>query len=244
MLGNRLTLAHEALLSQWRRLRVWVEEARDDRLLAEELERDAARWRVDPALAPLWQSHRLAYGEGLLRKGHGRLSEDAAAFLKAGRWAARKSRIPTIATAGALILGLVAAREAYVRSGWAEEAELDKQRALEEKEKAFLDLESALAKSKKSQAEAEQLSHDVAEQQKEIARLLEARPESPSTTKAQELSRQIVDSVSRARARKQEGAGAVLAPASATASAPPAETAPAPAPSSPPRSGIKPDPTW
>src|SRR5262249_9183175 len=39
--GAGVTLAHEALLAQWRQLRGWVAEAREDRQLADELERDA-----------------------------------------------------------------------------------------------------------------------------------------------------------------------------------------------------------
>src|SRR5262249_46338333 len=56
-----LTLAHETLVTQWWRLRDWIASAREDRLLAEDVERDAGRWTregEDPSL--LWKKRRLA----------------------------------------------------------------------------------------------------------------------------------------------------------------------------------------
>jgi eukaryotic-like serine/threonine-protein kinase len=104
--ADGVTLAHEALLSQWGRLRAWVQEAQ---LLGEELERDAARWRADPTLRPLWRERRLALGEWLVGQRFTRLSADAVAFLKAARQE-RRARLVGIGVSvviAATFVGLV-----------------------------------------------------------------------------------------------------------------------------------------
>ncbi|MCC6551852.1 MAG: protein kinase [Polyangiaceae bacterium] len=118
-----ITLAHEALLAQWGRLRAWVAEAREDRLLAGELERDAARWRADPHGVPLWQKRRLAYAKELHRQGTLRVSAGALAFLKASRRAARRVRLALAGAAAIAALSFLTAGVAYVRAVQAEEAE-------------------------------------------------------------------------------------------------------------------------
>jgi serine/threonine protein kinase len=110
------TLAHEALLTQWERLRAWVFEAREDRLLADELERDAVAWERtrDPAL--LWRKGRLAAAEEVRRHEVVRLSDVASEFVESGRRAeSRARRIVTIvglavaAGIGASVVALVVA---------------------------------------------------------------------------------------------------------------------------------------
>jgi hypothetical protein len=107
-------LAHEALLTQWGRLRTWVAEAREDRLLADELERDAAAWSEDPESAPLWQKRRLAYAEDLQRRSP--LSAAALAFLKASRRSERRGRLLLAASVAVALTSLTVASLAYVRS--------------------------------------------------------------------------------------------------------------------------------
>lgn len=85
-----MTLAHEALLTQWRRLRGRVEALRDDRLLAEELERDAERWARERGDSLLWRKRRLAAAEDLVRLGVVRLSPAAAEPVRRSRASARR----------------------------------------------------------------------------------------------------------------------------------------------------------
>lgn len=102
-----ITLAHDTLLAQWWRLRDWIATARDDRVLAEDIERDAERWareKEDPSL--LWKKRRLAEAEDLLRVGLVKLSPLAERFVNAGRPVERRARLVLAAVA---LVGLVAA---------------------------------------------------------------------------------------------------------------------------------------
>src|SRR6185369_475489 len=95
-----VTLAHDTLLTQWWRLRDWIATAREDRFLAEDIERDAARWakeKEDPSL--LWRKRRLAAAEDLLRVGLIKLSPLAERFVKAGRPMERRGRLVLAAVA-------------------------------------------------------------------------------------------------------------------------------------------------
>lgn len=104
-----ITLAHDTLLAQWWRLRDWISTAREDRLLAEDIERDAERWakeQEDPSL--LWKKRRLAAAEDLLRVGLVKLSPLAERFVKAGRPVERRARL-ALAAVAVLALGAAAA---------------------------------------------------------------------------------------------------------------------------------------
>lgn len=118
-----VTLAHEALLTQWGRLRTWVVEAREDRMLADELERDATKWRADPESTPLWQKRRLAHAEEL-RGGLGgaATSATAVAFLEASRWAARRARLVSVG-AIVVVVSLAGVGLAYVQAVRAQQAQ-------------------------------------------------------------------------------------------------------------------------
>lgn len=109
-----VTLGHEALLTQWGRLRTWVSEAREDRLLVEELERDAAAWRSDPDGVPLWQRRRLSFGEDLRRRSA--LSETANEFLRVSRRTERRGRLFLAGSVGIAVVSLAVAGFAYVSS--------------------------------------------------------------------------------------------------------------------------------
>jgi eukaryotic-like serine/threonine-protein kinase len=129
------TLAHEALLTQWERLRAWVAEAREDRLLADELERDAIAWdrSRDPAL--LWRKGRLAAAEEVRRHEVVRLSDVATEFVDSARRAESRARriltIAGLAVAAGLGASVVALVVANVREGRNSEvrAEADRFRA-------------------------------------------------------------------------------------------------------------------
>ena len=110
------TLAHEALLTQWERLRAWVAEAREDRLLADELERDAVAWERSREPSLLWRKGRLAAAEEVRRHEVVRLSDIAIDFVDSGKRAeSRTRRIITViglavaAGIGASIVALVVA---------------------------------------------------------------------------------------------------------------------------------------
>jgi len=94
-----VTVAHEALLTRWTRLRSWIAEARADRMLAEELERDGARWKGDSESVGLWTGRRLGFARELLRKPDIRLSQNAGDFVRASVRASRGRYV----TVGAVI---------------------------------------------------------------------------------------------------------------------------------------------
>jgi serine/threonine protein kinase len=111
-----VTLAHEALLTQWGKLRTWVAEARQDRLLAEEIEHDAERWSHDPEGVPLWPRRRVGLGESLQKRGTQRLSATAVRFLKASRWASLRVWLLVGGSAVMVALSLLGFGIAYVRA--------------------------------------------------------------------------------------------------------------------------------
>lgn len=119
--GGGITLAHEALLSRWSRLRKWVSEVREDRVLAEELERDAAAWAADPDGVPFWRRRRLAFGEDLARRGTVGLSPSARSFLASSRRAERRVRLLAAAASAAVAASIAGAGASYVASLRAEE---------------------------------------------------------------------------------------------------------------------------
>lgn len=76
-----LTLAHEALLTQWPRLATWLKEAYPSRLVVAELERAAKFWKTDPEVAPLLTSARLERIQEAAKAADGEsLSDDARGY--------------------------------------------------------------------------------------------------------------------------------------------------------------------
>lgn len=109
---GRVTIAHEALLTRWARLRGWLDEIEHDRHLAEELERDAARWDTgveslrDETL--LWRRHRLAAAIELRERGVVPFSAMATSFVTASIALERRgSRRRSAAVASAIVAGAV-----------------------------------------------------------------------------------------------------------------------------------------
>lgn len=134
--GACVTLAHETLLLQWSRLRGWVEQARDDRRLGEEIERDAARWQSEPDAAPSWRGRRLVFAEELMRRRGARLSKQAEAFLRASRRAERVGRIMAVLVAVVVALALAGMGASSVSALRAERAAAERDRVAAEKERA------------------------------------------------------------------------------------------------------------
>lgn len=86
-----MTLAHETLLEHWWRLRAWVEDAKQDRELAEEISHDAAKWSKERDPTLLWKKRRLLGGTELARRGL--LNDAALAFVRAGERAERRAKV-------------------------------------------------------------------------------------------------------------------------------------------------------
>ncbi|WP_438023769.1 nSTAND1 domain-containing NTPase [Sorangium sp. So ce233] len=197
-----VTLAHESLILRWERLRAWVAEAREDRLLAEELDRDAARWRAAPREAPLWRGRRLAFGEALRRRDDVRISQSAAAFLEASRRAERRAALLAAGAVAAVVLASAGFGVAYLREVRAREAEVL----------------AALRKEQASRELAEEQTRNVQKAQDRIDQLLRELADSPTKEAVLALQEQI---------RRRAGA-AEAAPAPRGPVAPPPPAAPAP----------------
>ncbi|MDC0745655.1 nSTAND1 domain-containing NTPase [Polyangium mundeleinium] len=134
--GASVTLAHEALLSRWGRLASWIAEAKGDRMLAEEIERDATRFARDAESVTLWRGRRLEFAKELLRTNTVRLSAAAERFIQTS---ARVSRRGTVlaATAGAIVAAsVVVGGLGYVRAVRAEERAAQEKLEREQKERA------------------------------------------------------------------------------------------------------------
>jgi eukaryotic-like serine/threonine-protein kinase len=88
-----VTLAHEALVTQWPRLSTWLKEARSSRLVVAELERAARFWKTDPEVAPLLTNARVGRFQHAAKAADCEwLSDDAQAYLSASLAAARIRR--------------------------------------------------------------------------------------------------------------------------------------------------------
>ncbi len=110
-----VTVAHEALLTRWTRLQSWIAEARADRMLAEELERDGVRWKSDTESVGLWTGRRLGFARELLRKTRIRLSENAADFVRASVRASRRSKAVFVILGAVLIAVSIATGFIYIQ---------------------------------------------------------------------------------------------------------------------------------
>ncbi len=178
--GDRLTLSHEALLSHWRRLKLWVDEESEGRLLLEDFERVAGLWAEKHDDELLYRRRRvLLVGEVLRRQGK-TLGGPAELFYRASRAAARRSRIALVTLVLAACAGAVWVREGYAdREARGQKAE---HRAAEER----LEREKEHAK---GESEREHAEREHAEREKEhaqrmaaeatLAMLQQQSPESP-----------------------------------------------------------------
>ncbi|MES1178281.1 MAG: serine/threonine-protein kinase [Myxococcales bacterium] len=174
-LPSGYTLAHEVLLSEWPRLQSWLAEGREARLLGEELAHDAARWKLDPELVPLWSQRRLAMAQDVLRRGGIEIREHSRAFLTAGLRAERRRRwvigsLVIAASAALLVLG-----GAYVRG-------IQSEKAL---------THAALARERDIRGLAEARTRDVQRAQRRIDELLRGMSNSPAKAEVLSLQQQI-----------------------------------------------------
>ncbi|WP_437325821.1 nSTAND1 domain-containing NTPase [Sorangium sp. So ce381] len=162
-----LTLAHETLLSQWGTLRRWLDEARGDRSLAEELEQAAERHEAERDDSLLWKKRRLIAAEDLARSGRVTLSERAQAFVHRGRVVELRGKMVTGA-AGLVVVALaLAGGWKYAQDIKAKEAEANAQATLARKnESRAKDTEARAkdseARAKDSEAKALEAERDAA----------------------------------------------------------------------------------
>lgn len=114
--GAYATLAHEALLGRWDRLRGWVAEARGERAIAEEAEADARRWEVDQDATLLWRKARLSAARQLMDSGAVALSAGGKAFLRAGMANERRGRAALASGLALLALVTIVFAVGYIHS--------------------------------------------------------------------------------------------------------------------------------
>ncbi|MEI7894515.1 MAG: hypothetical protein WCI05_15580, partial [Myxococcales bacterium] len=167
-----LTLAHEALLTRWGTLAGWITEAREDRLLAEVIERDAAEWseRGDPDR--LWKKRRLVAAEDLVKRGGERvdLSSKAQKFLRASRGAERKARVVLGSVALLLVLGAAGAGGAYLKSIGAKNKQIQQALTATQASEAHAKEERDRALNAEGEAEAARETASVEREKAETAR--------------------------------------------------------------------------
>lgn len=97
---------HEYLSTNWLRLAAWLGEAREDRALIEELERDAAAYLADQDAERLWRKARLATALELSRRARLELNAAAKDFL---HQAQRRERSRSWALRGTIAAVVIAA---------------------------------------------------------------------------------------------------------------------------------------
>lgn len=151
-----VTVAHEALITRWSRLRGWISEARADRLLAEELERDGAKWNDDIESVGLWMGRRLGFARDLVKKKEIHLSRNAQQFVQASVRASRtKNAIWALATSLVVVmlswLGLKTVRAERDRAEAREQALYIERQLLENERELTAKIENILRSTKSEQ---------------------------------------------------------------------------------------------
>jgi hypothetical protein len=87
------TFVHDSILRDWKLVRAWIEDARDDRALVAQVERDAARWIESRDPAELWRKGRLAAALESWKRGDVPLSDAGRHFLTASHREGEKARL-------------------------------------------------------------------------------------------------------------------------------------------------------
>jgi hypothetical protein len=155
---DRLTLAHEALLTHWGKLRAWVAEEREERVLREDLAQAAALWAKSGDDELLWRRRRLLLAQEVLRRRGVRLQGDEERFFQASMWAARRGRLGLLALGAVAIMAFVGGMGAYAYMldlrARAAQAEAQMMRERAEKAEALLGRSEALQKVKVAEEEA------------------------------------------------------------------------------------------
>jgi eukaryotic-like serine/threonine-protein kinase len=211
-----VTLAHDALLVQWARLRGWLADARDRRLLTEALERDAQMWTKDPASTSLWVGRRLEAAAELRRD----VADEAVRFLTASRRASRRARELRVAAVTVLLAMAAIIAMVYVRSVKADRAAAVERAALEQSK-------ASVEQSRRIELERAQAELDGRQQKIDALMAELSKAEDPKAI--QELQRQLKEAQTGAH-DSQDKIAAVI-PNRPQASSKPALSAAPPAPS-------------
>ncbi|AKT36869.1 serine/threonine-protein kinase [Chondromyces crocatus] len=143
-----VALAHDALLTQWERLRAWLADVQHDRLLAERLERAATHWAEEASDDDLlWRGRSLTAAHELARRGSVTLSLTGSRFLSAalrGRTRRRLAAGVLFAAFNAALIGGIGRYIIDIREE-KERALAGESRALEAEHGALAQKEQALA---------------------------------------------------------------------------------------------------
>lgn len=113
---RQLTLAHDALIAEWPRLRAWVAALERDRVVAEEVETAAARWKTRRGTDALLRGATLATAREVARSGHVRLSDDARRFVSASRSFELRSIVGVASLVSAVAIGGLVLGGLYLRA--------------------------------------------------------------------------------------------------------------------------------
>lgn len=236
-----VTVAHEALLTRWSRLQGWIAEARADRVLAEELERDGARWNNDIDSVGLWAGRRLGFARDLVRKDELQLSKNATQFVKASiRASQTRNAILALATSAVVVvLGLLGVKTFRAERDRAEAREqaLYIERQLLENERDLTAKIENILRSTKSEQEKVDEAQKIFNDRKNASPQVEVTPALPSASAPKASQRVPISSNGGGRSLttivQPDGAGATALAASPGASEKQPEvkaTAPAPVP--------------
>jgi hypothetical protein len=110
---DAFALAHEALLGHWRRLRHWLEEVRDARALAAEIEEAAELWAPHKERDRLWRGRPLGRARDLVASRAAPLGDRARAFLATSRRADLRAKFALGALLAAFVGGALTMYGSY-----------------------------------------------------------------------------------------------------------------------------------
>ncbi|HEX3766127.1 MAG TPA: protein kinase [Kofleriaceae bacterium] len=157
---------HEYLAENWSRLAGWLAEARSDRALIDELERDAAAYACNHDRDRLWRKRRLAAAVEMVKTAKIILTPRARRFLQhAQRHDRRGRRIVRLLLVVAILLGglyVWELNDAVSRARHAQaDAERDRAKVRKTLSKVNSDVEIAKGTEEEAQREADRANHDA-----------------------------------------------------------------------------------
>jgi len=208
-----VTLAHEALLTQWARLAAWIAEAREDRVLAETIERDAREWSKGREPERLWKKRRLTAALDLVKRATVPLSDDSKEFIELARRAERRAKALPIAglvTALVVVIGIVFftfyARTLRLERNHALNAEMETRAALDAAQRARAEAQQARQEAEEARRQAEEAQMKAAEAAAKFhAELSDLEERIKNTLSADELRKLAMQVAQRAAETRPSG---------------------------------------
>ena len=161
---------HESLALNWTRLAGWLSEAREDRALFEELERDATAYERDHEHERLWKKGRLAAALDIAGSGRVMVSDSARSFLDQARRQERRARLIRVTS---LVVGLTLVLGVVYAVVLNNAASGERDRAVEQLHAANLDRErtsAARAETEKELAAAQAKRHEAEQKLQDLER--------------------------------------------------------------------------